>query len=154
MRFDNQRDVSARRRLLWLCVSLSAVLGMVVGEVFNYDNQGKLHIVSFTGRGPLADGLALLLITLIIFGVIGKSSTLKPITLIVLGAALALVPFSAPLILSLTSPHSTIDTQTGTPFLFFSIVEVLGACFVASGLQRQLSLKKEQPHRNKRKERD
>lgn len=68
MRFDNQRDASATRRMLWLCMSLSVVLGIVVGEVSNYADQGKLHIVSFTERGPLTDGLALLLIILIVFG--------------------------------------------------------------------------------------
>jgi hypothetical protein len=152
MRFDNQRDDSATRKLLWLGMSLSVVLGIVVGEVFNYGDQGKLRIISLTARGPLADGLALLLIMLIIFGAVGKSTTLKPVTLIILGAALALVPFLAPVILSLTSPHSTINTQTGAAFLFLSIIEVLGACFLASGLRRQLSLKKEQSRRNGHKE--
>jgi hypothetical protein len=133
-------------------MSLSAVLGIVIGEVFNYSDQGKLHIVSFTGRGPLADGLAVLLIILIIFGAVGKGATFKPITLIILGAALALMPFLAPVILSLMFPHSTINTQTGSAFLFLSIVEVLGVCFLFSGVQRQLSLKKEQHHDKRRKE--
>ncbi len=154
MRFDNQRDASATRRFLWLLMSLSAVLGIVVGQVFNYGKQGKSRIVSFTGRGPVADGLALFLIIFIVLGAVGKSATLKPITLIILGSALALVPFLTPVTLSVTSPHSTINTQTESSFLFLSIIEVLGACLLAYGLQRHLSLKKEQPRHNGRKEQD
>lgn len=154
MRSQGKNDSPAVRKLLLICMVMSAVFGIVIGEAFSYGSHGDLHLVSITGRGPLADGLAVLLVILILFGTLGKSTALRPIWRVILGAVLAVVPFVAPAILTRIAPGTKIDLQAGSAFLFLSIVEVLGACFLASGLLRQLSLKKERAHYSRDRERE
>lgn len=122
-------------------MGVSVVLGIVVGEMFDFENQGKLHFVSITGRGPVADAFVIVSVILMVLGALGMTTAIRTAILIILGTVLILAPLVGPSIVTWVSPNTKIDTQTRSSFLFLSIVEFIGACFLGSGLRRLLSHK-------------
>lgn len=139
-----KNETPGNRRLM-VSTGVSVVLGILVGQMFDFENQGKLHFVSITGRGPMADAFVIVSVILMVVGALGMTSAIRAVILIILGTVLVLAPLVGPSIVAWLSPNARIDTQTRSSFLFLSMVEFIGACLLGSGLRRVLSHKQSRP---------
>lgn len=129
-------DKSARNRWILTCVGLSIILGIVSNQVFNFDDAGKFHVVSFTGRGPVMDVALVTTALLAMMGGIELTAFVGSASLIVLGTALLLLGFGGPHVLSHISPDIKIDPVAHSSILVLSTLLFLGAVFLGSGFQR------------------
>jgi hypothetical protein len=125
----NQRDINE-----WgfMCVGISVVLGIVVGQVFDFENSDKMHLVSLTGRGPVAD--LLLIAATILMVVVGAriAVTLRPGRLMFLGVVLLVVAFASPTIVARISSGKRVSIA----FLPLAGLEFVGAALAGAGLRQ------------------
>ena len=90
----------------------------------------------------VADTFVIVSVVLMVLGGLAMTSAIRPVILIILGAVLILAPLVGPSIVDQISPNTKIDAQTRSSFLFFSMVEFIGACFLGAGLGRLCSHKR------------
>lgn len=121
-------------QLMVATAAISVILGIVVGEVIEFDGPSEWHLASITGRGPSQDVLLIILIVLVILSAVWLSATMKSAILIFLGSILLLAGLGGPSAVAHLSPSSKIDTQSRTPFLLLALLEFLGGAFLSAGL--------------------
>lgn len=138
------------RRIIWTSSAASLVLGVVVAELFEFDNQGRLHLTSITGEGLFADALLMLSLVLIVVSVMRMAAGLRPAHLVTAGILLVISAVVVPAFLLGVSSSGKTEAQQRRTFLVAAIVEFIGACCLGSGLRaivanrRKASLKKEE----------
>jgi hypothetical protein len=115
-----------------MCVGISVVLGIVVGQVFDFEHSDKMHLVSLTGRGTLADLLLVAATILIVLGGARMSVTLRPSRLIFLGVVLLVAAFASPTIVA----HISSGKRVSVAFLPLAGLEFVGAALAGAGLRQ------------------
>ena len=125
----DQKDVTP-----WVlaCVGVAVVVGIIVGQLFDPEHPGRLHIVSLTGQGPVADLLLVFAAVLVVVAGARMTVTLRPSWLILLGLILLAVAFAGSFLITRISPN----TRFSIPFLPAAVTEFVGAVLVGSGLRR------------------
>ena len=125
----NQKDLN---QWGFMCVGISVVLGIVVGQVFDFEHSDKMHLVSLTGRGPLADLLLIAATILMVLGGARMAVTLRPGRLIFLGVVLLVAAFASPTIVA----HISSGKRVSVAFLPLAGLEFVGAALAGAGLRQ------------------
>jgi hypothetical protein len=125
----NQKDLN---QWGFMCVGISVVLGIVVGQVFDFEHPDQMHVVSLTGRGPLADLLLIAATILLVLGGARMAVTLRPGSLILLGVVLLLAAFASPTIVARISSGKRVSVA----FLPLAGLEFVGAALAGAGLRQ------------------
>jgi hypothetical protein len=135
---SESKEQEDRNHWVLMCLGLSVVLGIVVAEAFDFQDAGKLHLVSLTGRGPLDDLLVIVAAVLIVLGGARMTVSIRPVRLVLLGVLLLVVTLAGPGALSYVLPNMKIDRRTPSSFLIFAALEFVGAILLGAGLRRLL----------------
>jgi hypothetical protein len=124
-----QKDVTP-----WVlaCVGVSVVIGIVVGQFFDTEHPGRLHLVSLTGQGPVADLLLVLAAVLVVLAGARMTVIVRPHWLIFLGLVLLATGFGGSSLVNRISP----DSHFSISFLPAAVTDFIGAVLVGSGLRR------------------
>jgi hypothetical protein len=117
------------------CLGVSVVLGIVVGQFVDFEDFGKLHLVSLTGRGPLGDLVLIAAAILLVLGSARLTITLHPAGLMCVGVLILLGPFVGPAVFARASSNREISI----PFVPLAVLEFVGAALLGAGLQRIIS---------------
>jgi hypothetical protein len=136
------RKDANQNRLILAGMGVSVVVGMVVGDILMSKDTGKMHLISLTGRGLLADFLVVAMVALAVLAGVGMLSVMRPGALTILGAILTVAPLASPFAVSYLYPHTKIDFQAPTSFLISGSVEFIGAIFLGTGLRRLITQKR------------
>jgi hypothetical protein len=117
-----------------VCVGISVVLGVAVGQVFDFEHSNKLHLVSLTGHGPVADLLLIVAAILMVLGGARMTVTLRPGRLVFLGVILLTAAFASPTIVA----HVSSGRRISVAFLPLASIEFVGAALVGAGLRQMI----------------
>jgi hypothetical protein len=137
MKGESKEQEDRNQRVL-TCLGLSVILGIVVAEAFDFQDTGKVHLVSLTGRGLVGDLLVIVVAILIVLGGARMTVSIRRGRLVLLGVLLLAVTLAGPSVLSHVSPNTKIDTRTPSSFLLLAALEFIGAILLGSGLRRLL----------------
>jgi hypothetical protein len=126
-----QKDLNQR---ILTITGVSVVLGILCGQLLDFDDLSHIRMISITGHGPFSDLLVILgALIFIIAGsrltvLMGTKGLLVLGTLLVLGALFGPNLFARYVGRELPSP----------PFLQLAVIEFIGAALVGSGLRQLL----------------
>jgi len=122
-------------RIILTSAAVSLLLGVVVAQLFEFDNQGRLHLTSITGEGLLADVLLILSLVLLVISVMRIAAGLRPGHLVTAGILLVISAVISPAFFASVSSTPKTEMQQRRAFVIAAIVEFIGACCLGSGLR-------------------
>jgi hypothetical protein len=114
------------------CLGVSVVLGVVVGQLVDFEDLGKLRLVSLTSRGPVVDLLLVVAAILLVVGGVRMTAIMRPAGLVSLGLVILVGTFAGPALVERSSPN----TKMSIPFVPLTVLEFVGAALLGAGLQR------------------
>jgi hypothetical protein len=126
------KDEKDLTQWILLCLGISVIVGTVVSQLFDFEDLGKLRLISLTGQGPVADILLIVAAVLVVLGGIRMTVIMRPRSLIFLGAVILVAALAGPAMIARVSS----STKFSIPFLASTVLELVGAILVGAGLRR------------------
>jgi hypothetical protein len=123
------------------CLGVWVLLGIIIGQLFDPEHPGRLHIVSLTGQGAAADLLLVFVAVLVLVACARITVMLRPGWLVLLGLILLAIASGSSFLITRISPNQ----RFSIPFLPAAITEFIGAVLVGSGLGRLIWREKIKP---------
>lgn len=128
-----QKDLNQR---ILTITGISVVLGILFGQLFDFEDLSHVRMMSITGRGPFSDLLVVL--GALIFVIAGAKLTVLMGTkgLLVLGTVLVIGALFGPSILTRFWTGGASSSRPSASFLQLAVIEFIGAALVGAGLRQ------------------
>jgi uncharacterized membrane protein YeaQ/YmgE (transglycosylase-associated protein family) len=126
------KDEKDLTQWILICVGISVVVGTVVSQLFDFENLGKLRLISLTNQGPVADILLIVAAVLVVLGGVRMTVIMRPRSLIFLGAVILVAALAGPAMIARLSSN----IKFSIPFLASTVLGLVGAILVGAGLRR------------------